>query len=137
MKRFWILCFCVLSSVALFNRVTEVTALPFQDETLGIALAGQALNDASQEVVATAYDLAELVKETSYQIPSTQVLSGNERNHSVNQRRNLQLTREIKDYPLCNTNDFFITYHKLSGGDYLNVSAPKQFFIYTLHRIRI
>lgn len=137
MKRFWILCFCILSSVALFNRVTEVTALPFQEEAPGIALAAEALDQSAHEMVATAYNLEELVKDTSYQLPSTQVLSGNERSSSVHQRRNVQLTREVKDYPLCNTNDSFITYHKLSGGDYLNVSAPKQFFIYTLHRIRI
>lgn len=134
MKRFWIVCLWILSSVALFSRVTEVSMLPFQNPVVAVSCAEPG---ASVQEISSTSNLEEIVKHTCYKTQPNQVVSGNERSNTGSQRRNVQLNREVKDYPVCNYNDSFISYHKLSGGDYLNVSAPKQFFIYTLHRIRI
>ncbi len=130
MRKFWILWLLLLGSVTFFNKVTESAVLPFQNNT-ETTVQVVSLLSASQTSI-----LEDIIKHTSYDVPAVSILIGGERCVAGWQRRNVKVDKDDRTCFTCLCDFSFVKY-KLTGGDYLNLSAPKDFFIYSLHKIRI
>lgn len=133
MRRFWIFWFVIFSSVAVMNRVTELSVIPCHERT------GISIETCSVLAVSETSRLADIAKNTSYEIPVQTIVGGNERNSTGGQRRNIPIEKWGKAYQTAVLPGFSFVKYKLSEGDqdHLNISSPKDFFIFSLHKIRI
>lgn len=133
MRRFWIFWFVIFSSVAVMNRITELTVMPHAGEENVITQSGSSISAAETS------RLADIARNTSYELPVPVIGSGNERGFAGQQRRNLLILKN--GGKLCSgvsvTSGFSFEKYKLTGGDYLNVSAPNDFFVFLLRKIRV
>lgn len=133
MRRFWIFWFVIFSSVAVMNRITEQVVIAHTGEERIISPSGSSISAAETS------RLADIARNTSYELPGPVIGSGNERGFAGQQKRNLLLLKN--GGKLCSgvsvTSGFSLEKYKLTGGDYLNVSAPNDFFVFLLRKIRI
>lgn len=133
MRRFWIFWFVILSSVAVMNRITDLTVMPHAEEETAITPSGSSIS------IAETSRLADIARNTSYELPVQTIGSGSERGFAGNQRRNPVILKN--GGKLCSgvsfTPGFSFEKYKLTGGDYLNVSAPNDFFVFLLRKIRV